>query len=103
MNCGSAKQNFTEYVSTRWYRAPELLVESKHYDRSVDIWAVGCILPELITGKPLFPGTSNFETLAYVLKTMGNHLTKEQIESFNRNPQLTNKGTVKVILKFKFE
>lgn len=69
------RNNYTEYVSTRWYRAPELLVESSHYDKSVDIWAIGCIIPELISGKPLFPGTSNFETLAYVLKTLGNNLT----------------------------
>ena len=69
--------NYTEYVSTRWYRAPELLVESKKYDKSVDIWALGCIVPELISGKPLFPGTSNYETLAYVLKTCGTSLTQE--------------------------
>lgn len=72
----------TEYVSTRWYRAPELLVGSKVYDQSIDIWALGCIIPELISGKPVFPGNSNYEALAYVLKTFGNKLTIDQIASF---------------------
>jgi serine/threonine protein kinase len=64
----------TEYVSTRWYRAPELLVGSKSYDKSIDIWALGCMIPELLSGKPLFPGNTNFEALAYVIKTLGNNL-----------------------------
>lgn len=43
----------THYVVTRWYRAPELLVNSRHYDGGVDVWAVGCVLAEMITRKPL--------------------------------------------------
>ena len=69
--------NLTEYVSTRWYRAPELLVGCKNYDKSIDIWALGCMMPELICGRPLFPGNTNFEALAYILKTFGNNLTVE--------------------------
>ena len=69
--------NLTEYVSTKWYRAPELLVGSNNYDKSVDIWALGCIIPELMTGQPLFPGQTNYETLAFILKTRGNNLTAE--------------------------
>jgi serine/threonine protein kinase len=69
--------NMTEYVSTRWYRAPELLVGSKTYEKSVDIWALGCIIPELISGKPLFPGKSNLEALAYIIRTFGNILTED--------------------------
>jgi cyclin-dependent kinase-like len=65
--------NLTEYVSTRWYRAPELLVGSRSYDKSIDIWALGCMIPELISGSPLFPGNSNLEALAYVIKTLGNN------------------------------
>lgn len=68
--------NMTEYVSTRWYRAPELLVGSKDYDKSIDIWALGCIIPELISGNPLFPGKTNLETLAYIIRTFGNRLTE---------------------------
>ena len=49
---------FTDYVSTRWYRAPEILVHSTTYSYEVDIFAVGCIMAELYMGQPLFPGSS---------------------------------------------
>lgn len=48
----------TEYVATRWYRAPEILLGSTRYTKAVDMWSVGCILGELIIGKAIFPGTS---------------------------------------------
>lgn len=48
----------TEYVATRWYRAPEILLGSTKYTKAVDMWSIGCILGELIIGKALFPGTS---------------------------------------------
>jgi mitogen-activated protein kinase 15 len=48
----------TEYVATRWYRAPEILLGSTKYTKSVDMWSVGCILGELIIGKSIFPGVS---------------------------------------------
>ena len=67
------KRELTGHVVTRWYRAPELLVGSKVYDKSVDIWALGCMIPELISGSPLFPGNTNLEALAYVIKTLGNN------------------------------
>jgi mitogen-activated protein kinase 15 len=47
--------NMTEYVATRWYRAPEILLGSVHYTYGVDMWSIGCILGELIGGKPMFP------------------------------------------------
>ena len=46
----------TDYVSTRWYRAPEILLHSTTYNSPVDIFAMGCIASELFTGQPLFPG-----------------------------------------------
>ena len=48
----------TDYVATRWYRAPEILLGSNNYTKSADMWSMGCILAELILGKPFFPGTS---------------------------------------------
>jgi p38 MAP kinase len=47
----------TGYVATRWYRAPEIMLNWMHYDQTVDIWSVGCIMAELLTGKTLFPGS----------------------------------------------
>ena len=49
---------FTDYVSTRWYRAPELLLRSTTYNSPIDVFAVGCIMAELYTLNPLFPGNS---------------------------------------------
>jgi mitogen-activated protein kinase 15 len=46
----------TNYVATRWYRAPEILSGSQRYTKGVDMWSLGCILGELLIGKPLFPG-----------------------------------------------
>lgn len=48
----------TEYVATRWYRAPEILLGSNKYSKAIDIWSIGCILAEMFVGKALFPGTS---------------------------------------------
>jgi len=61
---------YTDYVSTRWYRAPELLVGDQGYSQKVDIWALGCIFAELLTGKPLFPGDSDVHTLHLILKAL---------------------------------
>ena len=53
----------TDYVATRWYRSPELLLVSDElpYGKEVDIWAVGCIMGELMDGQPLFPGDSEVD------------------------------------------
>lgn len=48
----------TEYVATRWYRAPEILLGSHYYSKLIDMWSVGCILREMILGKAIFPGVS---------------------------------------------
>lgn len=52
---------FTDYVSTRWYRSPELLLRSAHYNSPVDIFALGCIMAELYLMKPLFNGSSEVD------------------------------------------
>ena len=46
----------TDYISTRWYRAPEVMTSWKEYTASIDVWATGCIFAEMLLGKPLFPG-----------------------------------------------
>ena len=53
----------TEYIATRWYRAPEILVGSRRYTKAIDIWSMGCLLAEMQRGKPLFAGTSTLNQL----------------------------------------
>ena len=75
----------TEYVATRWYRAPEILLGSTRYTKGVDLWSIGCILAESMLGKPLFPGTSTLNQIERVLEITGKP-TKEEIESL-QSPQ----------------
>jgi len=61
----------TGYVATRWYRAPEIMLNWMHYNQTVDIWSVGCIMAELITSTPLFPGTDHIDQLKKTMNLMG--------------------------------
>jgi mitogen-activated protein kinase 15 len=61
----------TDYVATRWYRAPEILLGSTRYHYGVDMWSVGCILGEMIHGKPIFPGQSTINQLEKILELTG--------------------------------
>merc|ERR1712232_1413160 len=60
--------NMTDYVATRWYRAPEILLGSSRYTRGVDLWSTGCIFGELLTGRPTFPGQSTMNQLDRILE-----------------------------------
>lgn len=61
----------TPYVSTRWYRAPEVLLRCPSYGPKIDLFAVGAIAAELYTLKPLFPGADEVDTLAHIARTLG--------------------------------
>jgi len=61
----------TDYVATRWYRAPEILLGNVNYTFGVDMWAVGCILGEMINGKPVFPGSSTLNQLERIVALTG--------------------------------
>ncbi|XP_025306490.1 mitogen-activated protein kinase 15 isoform X5 [Canis lupus familiaris] len=65
-----AGQALTDYVATRWYRAPEVLLSSSWYTPGVDMWSLGCILGEMLRGRPLFPGTSTLHQLELILETI---------------------------------
>lgn len=68
---GESQEKLTEYVATRWYRAPELLLGAQSYGLEIDLWAVGCIMGELIDGNPVFPGDSDLEQLYIIGKICG--------------------------------
>ncbi|KAG0493015.1 hypothetical protein HPP92_006413 [Vanilla planifolia] len=68
----SAQSQFmTEYVVTRWYRAPELLLCCDKYGTSIDVWSVGCIFAELLGQKPIFPGTECLNQLKLIINVLG--------------------------------
>ncbi|XP_030612808.1 serine/threonine-protein kinase MAK isoform X4 [Archocentrus centrarchus] len=66
-----SKPPYTDYVSTRWYRAPEVLLKSSSYSSPIDLWAVGCIMAELYTLRPLFPGSSEVDEIFKVCQVLG--------------------------------
>uniref|UniRef100_A0A8C5L956 Cyclin-dependent kinase-like 2 n=1 Tax=Jaculus jaculus TaxID=51337 RepID=A0A8C5L956_JACJA len=76
---------YTDYVATRWYRAPELLVGDVKYGKAVDVWAIGCLVIEMLMGKPLFPGESDIDQLHHIMTCLGNLIPRHQ-ELFYKNP-----------------
>ncbi|XP_032502054.1 mitogen-activated protein kinase 11 isoform X3 [Phocoena sinus] len=66
-----ADEEMTGYVATRWYRAPEIMLNWMHYDQTVDIWSVGCIMAELLQGKALFPGNDYIDQLKRIMEVVG--------------------------------
>ncbi len=92
---GSSKERLTDYVATRWYRAPELLLTQGEYGPEVDYWAVGCIMGELVDGNPLFPGENEIDQLHCIQKVLGN-FTDEQVYMFYANPIYSGKDLLEV-------
>ncbi|KAL7062573.1 hypothetical protein AAHC03_01341 [Spirometra sp. Aus1] len=73
-----AGDTYTDYVATRWYRAPELLVGDTHYGPPVDVWAIGCVFAEMLTKMPLWPGRSDLDQLYLITRNLGNLLPQQQ-------------------------
>lgn len=74
LDFGLARQTdeeMTGYVATRWYRAPEIMLNWMHYNKTVDIWSVGCIMAELLTSRTLFPGSDHIDQLTRIMKLVG--------------------------------
>ena len=67
----SPNENYTDYVATRWYRSPELLVGDTNYGPAVDVWAIGCVAAELMRGEALWPGKSDVDQVYLIRKTLG--------------------------------
>ncbi|XP_075985727.1 extracellularly regulated kinase 7 [Anticarsia gemmatalis] len=95
----------TDYVATRWYRAPEILIASKNYTKGIDMWSLGCILGEMLTGQPLFPGTSTVNQVERIMSALprpssediqivcsgyGSSLIREQASNNNGGASLTS-------------
>lgn len=91
----------TDYVATRWYRAPEILLGSTKYSKAVDMWSVGCILGELIVGKAIFQGTSTLNQIEKVLELIGKP-TPDDIESIESPHAATILSSINVSKKKSF-
>lgn len=78
-----SKQPFTEYISTRWYRAPECLLTDGYYSYKMDIWGLGCVFFEIMTLYPLFPGTNELDQVAKIHAIMGTP-GKELLDHFQK-------------------
>lgn len=68
---GIPVNTFSNEVVTLWYRAPDVLLGSRTYNTSIDIWSAGCIMAEMYTGRPLFPGTTNEDQTIRIFRIMG--------------------------------
>jgi len=85
-----SKQPYTEYISTRWYRAPECLLTDGYYTYKMDIWGIGCVFYEILSLRPLFPGSNEVDQIAKIHDLLGtpnqtllNRLKKSRHMNFN--------------------
>ncbi|XP_054105453.1 cyclin-dependent kinase-like 3 isoform X2 [Callithrix jacchus] len=76
---------YTDYVATRWYRAPELVLKDTSYGKPVDIWALGCVIIEMATGNPYLPSSSDLDLLHKIILKVGN-LTPHLQNIFSKSP-----------------
>ncbi|KAJ7849016.1 kinase-like domain-containing protein [Mycena leptocephala] len=83
----------TQYVVTRWYRAPEIMLSPGMYTEAIDIWSVGCILAELLIGRPLFPGKDYLNQLNLILNMLGTP-TLDELDAITTNLSLRYMGTL---------
>eukprot|EP00658_Telonema_sp_P-2_P005144 TRINITY_DN11935_c0_g1_i3.p1 TRINITY_DN11935_c0_g1~~TRINITY_DN11935_c0_g1_i3.p1 ORF type:complete len:429 (-),score=98.29 TRINITY_DN11935_c0_g1_i3:414-1700(-) len=84
-----SKQPFTEYISTRWYRAPECLLTDGYYSYKMDIWGLGCVFFEIMSLYPLFPGTNELDQVAKIHQIMGTP-SKELLDHFQKKSSHIN-------------
>ena len=84
-------ESLTEYICTRWYRAPECVLKSRNYDEKIDIWALGCIMAELYSLKPLFPGQNEFDQIDKIVRILGTPNYEEWSEGFRLMENLNMK------------
>ena len=97
-NVRNQNDNLTDYIATRWYRAPEILLGSQRYSKAIDMWSVGCILGELLGGTTMFPGTSTLNQLSRICEFTGMP-TAQDLESANSPFATTLAESIPIIQK----
>uniref|UniRef100_A0AAQ4Q4S8 mitogen-activated protein kinase n=1 Tax=Gasterosteus aculeatus aculeatus TaxID=481459 RepID=A0AAQ4Q4S8_GASAC len=86
-----ADSEMTGYVVTRWYRAPEVILSWMHYTQTVDIWSVGCIMAEMVQGRPLFKGSDHLNQLTEIMKVTGTPTQEENLRYVKSLPKVEKK------------
>lgn len=81
---GQGPHSLVAYICSRYYRAPELIFGSTNYTAAVDLWSIGCVLAEMLRGRPLFPGENGVDQLVEIVKVLGSPTRREV---FAMNPQ----------------
>ena len=81
----SSADFLTEYVATRWYRAPEIMLSWSEYSQAIDVWSVGCIFGELLLRRPLFPGSDYMHQLHLILDFLGSPSAEDTQHIANDN------------------
>uniref|UniRef100_A0AC34GW18 Mitogen-activated protein kinase n=1 Tax=Panagrolaimus sp. ES5 TaxID=591445 RepID=A0AC34GW18_9BILA len=95
---GQNMPELTEYVATRWYRSPEILLAARRYTKGVDMWSLGCILGEMLLGRALFPGSSTINQIERIMNTIvrpskadieviGSHYAESVLEKMPQRPK----------------
>ena len=84
-----SKQPYTEYISTRWYRAPECLLTDGYYNYKMDMWGVGCCFFEIVSLFPLFPGTNELDQINKIHAILGTPAA-DLLEKFKKHSQHIN-------------
>lgn len=84
---GQGRSSLVAYICSRYYRAPELIFGTQNYTTAVDLWSIGCVLAEMIRGRPLFPGENGVDQLLEIVKVLGSPTRKEVLAM---NPQYYN-------------
>lgn len=82
-----SKKPYTEYISTRWYRAPECLLTDGYYGQAMDIWGMGCVIYEMLTCDPLFPGANEMDQIKRIHSVLGTppQVVFDKFKPFSRN------------------
>eukprot|EP00929_Paragymnodinium_shiwhaense_P000554 TRINITY_DN10079_c0_g1_i3.p1 TRINITY_DN10079_c0_g1~~TRINITY_DN10079_c0_g1_i3.p1 ORF type:complete len:521 (+),score=107.30 TRINITY_DN10079_c0_g1_i3:111-1673(+) len=81
---GRGRPSLVAYICSRYYRAPELVFGSTHYGAPVDLWSLGCVLGEMLRGRPIFPGENGVDQMVEIVKVLG---SPTQAEVVSMNPQ----------------
>jgi serine/threonine protein kinase len=70
------------YICSRYYRAPELIFGATQYTNAIDVWSIGCVIGEIVLGRPLFPGDSSINQLIEIIRVLGSP-TEDQVQAMN--------------------